>query len=48
MAKKKRSKDTPEQQSARFKEMARELGADERPEVFDKAFKKAALKAKRA
>jgi hypothetical protein len=41
-AKKKRSKDTPAQQHARFKEMARQLGADERPDEFDKVLKRVA------
>jgi hypothetical protein len=31
---------TPAEQSARFKETARKLGADERPEEFDEAFKR--------
>ena len=41
-AKVKRPKDTPEKQHARFKEMARRLGADERPEEFEKMLKKVA------
>jgi hypothetical protein len=42
VAAKKRYRETPEKQHARFKEMARQLGADERPEEFERALKKAA------
>jgi hypothetical protein len=42
-AKKKRSKDTPEQQHARFVEAAEKAEADEAPDAMDKAFKKLAL-----
>jgi hypothetical protein len=37
---------SPAEQSARFIEAARKLGADERPEEFDKAFKKIASQKK--
>ena len=40
MARKKRVKDTPEKQHARFIEAAKEAEADESPEAMDKAFKK--------
>jgi hypothetical protein len=33
---------TPPEQSAEFKRMARELGADESPEAFDRALKRIA------
>jgi len=36
----KKKKMTQAKQSASFKETARQLGADERPEEFDKVFKK--------
>jgi hypothetical protein len=39
MAAKKQNRLTPAEQSARFKETARKLGADERPEEFDKVLK---------
>jgi hypothetical protein len=42
MASKKRQKESPAQQSARFIETARKLGADERPEEFEKVIKKVA------
>jgi hypothetical protein len=38
--KKKTKRLTPAEQSARFKETARKLGADERPEEFDKVIKR--------
>jgi hypothetical protein len=41
MAAKKKS-DDPAAQHLRFKEMARELGADESPEAFDRALKRLA------
>lgn len=40
MTKKKRSKDTPEKQHARFVEAAKKAEADEAPDAMDKAFKK--------
>jgi hypothetical protein len=46
-ATRKRNKITPAEQSARFKETARQLGADERPEAFDNAVKKIAPIGKR-
>jgi DNA-binding GntR family transcriptional regulator len=39
-AKKKHSKDTPEQQHARFVEAAKKAEADEAPDAMDKAFNK--------
>jgi hypothetical protein len=45
MATKKRPKDTPAEQSARFIEAAKKAEADERPEAFDKVFKKVASSA---
>jgi hypothetical protein len=44
MAKEKKIKDTPEQQSARFIEAAKRAEADERPEEFDKVLKRIAPK----
>jgi len=38
--KKKRLKDTPEQQHKRFVETAKEAGADERPEAMKEALQK--------
>jgi hypothetical protein len=46
MASKKRQKESPAQQSARFIETARKLGADERPEEFAKILKSVASKKK--
>jgi hypothetical protein len=43
---KKSNRLTPAEQSASFKEMAKQLGADERPEEFDKSLKRIALKRK--
>jgi hypothetical protein len=39
-AKKRKSKDTPEKQHARFVETAKKSEADEAPDALDKAFKK--------
>jgi hypothetical protein len=44
MASKKSDELKQKEQSARFKDMARALGADERPEAFDKVLKKVAPK----
>jgi hypothetical protein len=41
----KKSRLSPAEQSARFKETARKLEADERPEAFDEAFKRIASSA---
>jgi hypothetical protein len=40
MAKKKRLKDTPEKQHARFVEAAKKAEADESPDALDKALRK--------
>jgi len=40
MAKKRRPKDTPEQQHARFVEAAKKAEADEAPDALDKTFKR--------
>jgi len=42
MPKVKPPKMTPAEQSAKFKEMARQLGADESPEAFEKTLKQVA------
>jgi hypothetical protein len=39
-SKKRKSKDTPEKQHARFVETAKKAEADEAPDAMDKAFKK--------
>jgi hypothetical protein len=44
-AKKKRQKDTPAKQHARFVEAAKKAEADESPDAMDKAFKKLSLPA---
>ena len=46
MAKKKRLKDTPEKQHARFVEAAKKAEADESPDALDKAFKRLNLSQK--
>lgn len=40
MPKKKTPEDSPEKQHERFKETAREIGADKNPEAFERAFGK--------
>ncbi len=42
--KRKRAKETPAQQYARFLEMAEELGTSKDPKDFDKAFKRVTSK----